>query len=352
MRRMKVKNIILLFVIFLLVTKIPRILLWIYPDPRIPFSTFFEMMDYLSTFISFVSTRNFYNCLEKRSEPLSEQYAAIPRSCTDQTNLLFLIKSSIYRNSLRHSLRTTWAKNVSSSISHIFLIGSRGNEPIISLMEENNKYGDILQGPFMDTMSSVAHKVIMGLGFAKHNCRNVRYIIIADDDSLLVPWNLLPELETLSTLSFSQYFYSGFVYKNRRPIRNPYSRWFVPRSAYDCNIYPKYAGGELIIINSNMLSKLVQLSHLYNTLPMDDIMIAVMAKMSSVNAVELDFNQHVNCQDLLTVHKSENSKDLIVCHGADDHVLQKLLWLELCYTTISTKSDTKLMKQYCTNSVG
>lgn len=54
----------------------------------------------------------FGDCLSPSKVMTEPQYIIVPKSCEDNVDLIWLIKSSIYRNSLRHLIRSTWGREI------------------------------------------------------------------------------------------------------------------------------------------------------------------------------------------------------------------------------------------------
>lgn len=314
------------------------------------YSTIGEMFAHMSSFIPFFSTKDFSKCLKVRSQSDLYEYLMEPKPCTTKTTVLWLIKSSVYRNGLRFALRKTWAQNVSEKFSRIFLIGSLENNQSTTLVEENKIFGDILQGKFIDSILNVKDKVFMGIQYAKKHCQNLKYFIIIDDDTVVLPWNLLTYLKRFDDVDE---LYAGFFFPNNRPVRNKLWRWYVSSESYSCNIYPRYASGQLIILNYKSLLKLDTLYREYEPISMDDSLIGVLAVIGDIEARELPWNLTTQiaqkCTILLEAHSSKSTEGLIGCHNADGADHQKRLWIELCYSSLSLNSDKNLVHLFCNN---
>lgn len=56
--------------------------------------------------------RPFTDCLNSTNRVSPSSYRIMPKNCTNTVDLIFLIKSSIYRNSLRNTIRSTWGREV------------------------------------------------------------------------------------------------------------------------------------------------------------------------------------------------------------------------------------------------
>ena len=71
-----------------------------------------------------------------------------PHSCTGNTFLVIIIHTNPLHNTLRDKLRKTWAshENVEVNVKRVFVVGEVEDESLAtSLVDESDKYGDILQ---------------------------------------------------------------------------------------------------------------------------------------------------------------------------------------------------------------
>ena len=54
-----------------------------------------------------------------------------------------------------------------------------------SIEDENQKFGDIIQGDFVDTYHNLSYKAIMGNLWAAEFCEQAEFVVKADDDMFI-----------------------------------------------------------------------------------------------------------------------------------------------------------------------
>jgi hypothetical protein len=127
-----------------------------------------------------------------------------------------------------------------------FILGVSLNETVNQLVEEeNSKYGDIIQGDFLDTYRNHSYKSLVSWRWITHACMKAKYYLKIDDDVLPVTPTLLlyladKELFNPPALSFS----SAVVYSSE-PNRNKSSKFFVSHEDFPDNFYPDYPEGNV-----------------------------------------------------------------------------------------------------------
>ncbi|XP_064612639.1 beta-1,3-galactosyltransferase 1-like [Liolophura sinensis] len=86
----------------------------------------------------------------------------------------------------RLSLRRTWANQTlfkHTKSRTVFLLGRPADHSLQKgIYEENNRFGDIVQGTFTDVYQNLTLKAVLGLRWITENCRQAKFVIKADDD--------------------------------------------------------------------------------------------------------------------------------------------------------------------------
>uniref|UniRef100_A0A915JEF8 Hexosyltransferase n=1 Tax=Romanomermis culicivorax TaxID=13658 RepID=A0A915JEF8_ROMCU len=179
-----------------------------------------------------INKDEFGHCFKKSADlNFTYEWTLMPSSCRLDIDAVLLIKSSIYRAPLRWSLRETWAKNISwpgYNMKRVFLTGVAPSGQSTNLLNyEHSKYDDILQGDFEDTYKSVSKKIYTGMRFVKLHCPSVKWILVADDDAVMLPWNVLTYfLDSSNVISDqkvvdeNQKILAGFDITGARTIRD------------------------------------------------------------------------------------------------------------------------------------
>lgn len=209
---------------------------------------------------------------------------------------------------------------------------------------------DILQGDFEDTYRSVTRKVMMGFHFVKMHCPHVKRILVADDDALVLPWNIYPIV--MSTVnSETDLYYSGFVTTTNNPIRSENSRWYVKPEEYNCTTYPPYPYGTVYALSLNTLKIFHYLSQVTRLFFFEDVYFGILAQIGNISITPLPDSAYIdkNCLGLFKSHSSQTIKDLIACHNMDEPLDVIKAWSEFCYSSTTNKT-TDLLLKYCSYS--
>lgn len=90
--------------------------------------------------------------------------------------------------------------------------------------DESARFGDILQGEFVDAYRNLTYKHMMGLKWAAEHCDSFRFVIKVDDD---IVFNVYKLREFLENGVHSGKFMAGFVLEDQKVVRNEKSKWYV-----------------------------------------------------------------------------------------------------------------------------
>lgn len=127
-----------------------------------------------------------------------------------------------------------------------------------AIINENERFNDLIQGNFVEAYKNLTYKHVMGLNWAVKYCNNVNYIIKMDDDIVVNIYYLL----NLIKLNYKNKNVDmlGYIFNNMRPIRIKANKWYVTKKEYDGNIYPSFLSGWLYVVSFKTAQILVNLS--------------------------------------------------------------------------------------------
>ncbi|XP_045215429.2 beta-1,3-galactosyltransferase 1-like isoform X2 [Mercenaria mercenaria] len=182
-----------------------------------------------------------------------------PKSDCSKAFLIALIHSSPYHFEQRDTIRQTWT-NISDFsmfglIQRVFLFGTVNNDILQkAILSENNLYGDILQGRFIDHYYNLSFNTMMGFKWLIHRCENVKAVMKADDDIVIDMFRFLNS----TVLSLVHKPKQVFCYYARRPIvRDINSKWYIRSDLFiGKNEYPAYCEGKLVMMTFDVLPSL------------------------------------------------------------------------------------------------
>ena len=93
------------------------------------------------------------------------------------------------------------------------------------MIEENDKYKDVIVEDFVDTYYNLTVKSVMLLRWVEHNCVNAKFIMKMDDDVYLNVDNLMAFLK--EDYVSTENFLIGKLYHNLQVDRRITSKWLV-----------------------------------------------------------------------------------------------------------------------------
>lgn len=167
-----------------------------------------------------------------------------------------------------HRQAISQAKLSELGIQRIFLLGAiPQQEHFISQAQvenEQQRFGDLLQGNFMEAYRNLSYKHTMGLKWAATECSKARFIIKIDDDIVYDIFHVKRYLDALELenlkLTTSSQLLAGYILDSKPVIRNQANKWYVSEQEYAGNVYPSYLSGWLYVTNPKTALRLVEQS--------------------------------------------------------------------------------------------
>ncbi|XP_034737611.1 N-acetyllactosaminide beta-1,3-N-acetylglucosaminyltransferase 3-like [Etheostoma cragini] len=193
--------------------------------------------------------------------------------------LLLVIKSSPVNYDRREVLRKTWAKERLHNdvwIRRIFISGTSDTgfekERLNKLLElENREYNDILQWDFNERFYNLTLKQILFLEWMERNCRNARFLLNGDDDVFANTNNMVEYLQSLKDNDGSKHLFTGHLIQNVGPIRQSWSKYFIPVQVQESDSYPPYCGGGGFLLSGYTALVIYNMSKSIPIHPIDDV---------------------------------------------------------------------------------
>uniref|UniRef100_A0A915PCS4 Hexosyltransferase n=1 Tax=Meloidogyne floridensis TaxID=298350 RepID=A0A915PCS4_9BILA len=139
---------------------------------------------------------------------------------TRKRSILVIVKSAPERIKNRESIRSTFGSSLENDnltggfrFRIIFVFGKPVDFVMDNLELENKKYEDLIIGDFIDNYFNNTLKFIYSIKFAHNYCNGgtVPFVLLLDDDYLLLPWNLAAEVEKhVAHESISEYPFNAY----------------------------------------------------------------------------------------------------------------------------------------------
>lgn len=184
-----------------------------------------------------------------------QSYSLVPDECNKSKDLLgvLIVTSYVGHDSLRSIHRRSISQNELKQMNlvRVFLLAQiPSQEKFItqsSIENENNRFGDILQGTFTEHYRNLTYKHIMGLEWASKNCA-ARFIIKIDDDTVFDIFSVHHMIKGLS-VDPTSFYISGYLFEKQHPQRLKPDKHYVSYEEYPAEFYPPFVSGWLYITN-------------------------------------------------------------------------------------------------------
>ena len=180
--------------------------------------------------------------------------------------LLVYVHTSPDHHKKRTAIRETWGnpKNFPNTIIKVvFLMGVPKEQSVQDALHlESDTYGDIVQENFIDSYRNLTYKAIEGLKWITRNCRHAQFILKSDDDIFVNMFNLVGHLKSIEE------FRGGTVNKlllclvwyRMKVIRDPKSKWYIPRSEFPEDYFPTYCSGSAYVLSPDVVADMYNAS--------------------------------------------------------------------------------------------
>ncbi|KAH8249638.1 hypothetical protein KR032_011033 [Drosophila birchii] len=222
-------------------------------------------------------------------------------SCGVETQGLILIHTAPHNFEKRSVIRETWGgfgSSQNSSLRLIFALGGVQNDSMqTSLNEEQDLFGDLLQGNFVDTYVNITYKHVMVLKWFNSHCNHAKLLIKIDDDIFVNTKILLDNL--VEPVKASNKILDNMLQQrenvllcsknpNPRVIRSYNSKWRVSFKEYPDSYYPDFCPGFIVIYSPDVAKRLYEEVQQSPYFRLDDVYITgIMSKRANISITDL-----------------------------------------------------------------
>jgi hypothetical protein len=155
----------------------------------------------------------------------------------------------------RQLIRDTWLQNIRKGhkMKVVFLVGSlvgiitsaKWHRIESKLIEENEKYNDIIVSNLIDSYHRLTYKVILGFQWVRKYCPSVKFIVKVDDD-VFVNVNKLTDLSKMHEIGYNIIGPASPFSKVVRQKNN--NLFYISKAEYSKNLYPQFAAGPFYVL--------------------------------------------------------------------------------------------------------
>lgn len=180
--------------------------------------------------------------------------------------LLVYVHSSPDHHKKRTAIRETWGNPQyfpDSVIKVVFLLGVPNDKGVQEALQlESDTYADIVQENFVDSYRNLTYKAIEGLKWITSNCRHAKFILKSDDDIFVNMFNLVGHLKSMLEFRGGEMsrLLLCLVWYRMKVIRDPKSKWFIPKSEFQEDYFPTYCSGSAYIMTSDVVADMYNAS--------------------------------------------------------------------------------------------
>ncbi|KAL2092051.1 hypothetical protein ACEWY4_011849 [Coilia grayii] len=205
-----------------------------------------------------------------------------PPDCPGDLLVVILVTSALWHAERRDSIRSTWAQRPREGTDYpwrvVFLVGQPVESGIFPhIAQEQQDYGDILLGNYVDCYRNLTLKVMHGLWWAAEHCRP-RFVLKTDDDCFVNTPHLPRYLTELNEDRAGVYVGSMFRLGRRHVIRDQRSKWYVSKEDFREQEYPPYASGIGYVLSLDVAREMVDAAEDVPPVPMEDAYVGVLAR--------------------------------------------------------------------------
>ncbi|EMP24130.1 UDP-GlcNAc:betaGal beta-1,3-N-acetylglucosaminyltransferase 3 [Chelonia mydas] len=194
--------------------------------------------------------------------------------------LLLAIKSSPGNYERREIIRKTWGAERTYQgvrIRRVFLSGEAGDTREAwklnrLLWLEAVEHGDVLQWAFRDSFFNLTLKQVLFHGWLEARCPGARFLFNGDDDVFANTDNVVHYLLGMRDANDGdKHLYVGQLIVDVGPIREKWSKYYVPEQITAAKAYPPYCGGGGLLMSGFTARTIYKESLGIELFPIDDV---------------------------------------------------------------------------------
>nr|CAB3224838.1 beta-1,3-galactosyltransferase 5-like [Phallusia mammillata] len=197
--------------------------------------------------------------------------------------MVIFVKTTVGNFQRRGILRRTWGSvgSVGPARFHVvFVVGkieNTGRNNI--LVEEQERFGDILQFDGPDDYKNIAQKTLAGMQWASNNLPGDYLYSSSDDDFMVNLGGLKDDVDNgfkqIEKKKWPEFpIMCGFIFGPKEsPMRGESAKWYLSKLLYRWTVFPPYCHGGFYTTSVRVVGQLYELSRTVDPLPVDDVWI-------------------------------------------------------------------------------
>lgn len=247
-----------------------------------------------------------------------------PNKCKENRPfLVFLIAVQAWQSEARQAIRQTWGKEdflPGVQTLRLFFIGEDAtstDDAKRALVDESQKYHDIIQQEYMDTYNNLTLKTLTGFKWVATYCPQVPYVMKTDSDMFVNTEYLINKLLLPDQPPRKNYF-TGYLMKDFSPNRNTESKWYMSPELYPGERYPLFCSGTGYVFSGDLAVKILKVAPSIKLLHLEDVFVGICLDKLGISPVpppkDSDFNHwklsysHCLYNQIVTSHQFQPSE--------------------------------------------
>lgn len=165
----------------------------------------------------------------------------------DRLLVVALVHSAPKNRERRVRLREHWLTRSRPEARLYFLFGYVASAEDQQILDrEEQLFGDIIQGNFMDSYRNLTYKHTMALKWFNYYCSDTPFLLKLDDDVLVEVADLIHYLQS-SVVEGERNNSLVCNLAGNLGVQRSASKWAVTKAEYQSDIYPPYCLGYIVI---------------------------------------------------------------------------------------------------------
>ena len=210
-------------------------------------------------------------------------------------DIMFLVTSHIGFKSRRNSIRNSWGnasrfrkhrQKYNNVVYKVYFQTGYLESAFKSAKIESRLYRDMLISNRTEDYWDLSRRVMLGFTWALEHC-SFNYLIKTDDDVFYNMPNLFKFIyEDPFVLEHKDRIFAGSIFRRTaRSIRDPFSKWYVPKEEWPANEYPLFSTGMANILSRLIVEKMRPHFDWVNPFRLDDVYIGMLVNQTNIPGI-------------------------------------------------------------------
>ena len=254
-------------------------------------------------------------------------------------DILILVTSNIEHREQRESIRISWGDSTrfknhrrkynNTTYKTYFVTGYQQNA-IAEAKTESSIYRDMLITNRTEQYWDLSRRLMFGFLWSLKSC-SYNYLLKTDDDVFVNIPNLFALIyKDPFVLKHEDRVFAGLIYPKNGPIRDPSSKWYVPREEWAADYYPFFATGMANILSRLVVEKIRPYFDWQNPFRLDDVYVGMLISRAQIPGIGIRVSE--NKMEFAGFHSGEE------CDYIESAVTYHKVATSLCMEKLARRS--------------